>query len=238
MPTLHRIDPHNLRDTIVEIRYEGVYDFSVLKGIFYEIFKDELTSLTTLANIKIQLRGQGELKLNGFEGLDFRKDEVKITFTEERIHFNTLETYPGWEAFRTIIQKVIARLEHRQLIRYVKQTGLRYISDHQHRQISEIAKVTWSLGTQYGMATQATLRQQYRYESDRVTVTLANTILTGEEQTPVAVMDIDVTHQFEPDSPVTDSLLDTIERLHRVQKMFFEDIIQPGYLNSLNPEYR
>ncbi len=240
MPTLHKIDPHNLRDTIVEVRYEGIYDFSVLKGILYNIFKDELTSLTTLSSIKIQLPGQGEMKLNGFEGLDFRKGDVKITFTEERIHFTILEAYPGWGTFGAVIRHVVDRLAEHELVRHIKLVGLRYISDHRDRRITDIAKVNWSLETRYGPATQGTLRQQYVLASDNVTVTLADTMSASQRSTfsQVAVMDIDVTHQFEPIQPGIALLFETIERLHEVQKMFFEDIISQEYLSSLNPQYK
>lgn len=238
MPTLHKIDPHNLRDTLVELRYEGMYDFTLLKGMLFQAFEDDLVSLNPVANVKIQLRGQGEIKLNGFEGLDFRRDEVKITFTDERILFNTLAKYPGWETYFALIESVIDRLKDRQLIRHVRQVGLRYISDHRHYRITDIAKVNWTLETRFGSLTQGTLRQQYRHDGDTVTVTLADSAVLDANASSVAVMDIDVTHQFEPHATDLISVMDTIERLHSVQKMYFEDLIRPDYLTSLNPQYK
>ena len=238
MPELVKLEPDNLRDTLVEIRYEALYDFSILKGLFYTAFKDTAKATSLLKSMSVQFPGSEPVKLGFPEVLDFHQGSVKFSFVEERIYFNTIGSYPGWKIFGPIIASVLSTLDKLQLITKVSQVGLRYISDHPECVLHDIAHLTAQLPTVAAEIRQTMLRFETRHEEDIVTLTLSDTLLQNQERLiPQAVVDIDVVRKF---GVMGESLLacqSVIDALHHRQKAVFVNLLKDEYLTSLNAKF-
>lgn len=240
MPTLQKLDPDNLRETLVELRYDAIYDFSILKGLIYRAFQDKAQSNHVLKSMSVQFTGGGEpMKVGLPDVLDFTKDSIKFSFVEGRIHFNKVGAYPGWKVYRETIRWVIEELGKLEVLSSVSRIGLRYISDHPEKRLAEIAHVTTQIPSVVGdQITQSVLQVTAREESYATTLTLAETMQTNDSGVfPQATVDIDVSRQFFHAETKLSECLSVIELVHDRQKAAFVNLMQDDYLTSLNAKF-
>jgi uncharacterized protein (TIGR04255 family) len=239
MPELKKLETDNLRDTIVEFRYESNFDFSIMKGLLFDAFKDEGDLLNNIYPVSIQITGQPEIQLPRSESLDFVKEKVKFSFSAGRIHFNTIGDYPGWDVYFPVVESVINRLTGLKLLTGVSQIGLRYISDHKEKTIAEVSGIV----VVFPGAEKAIRQQSHRFEvqsdDDVATVILTDTLVPNKDGQPIkqAVVDIDVIHQFSPSSTKLSEFISVVQQLHLKEKEFFVKIMDANYLASLQPKF-
>lgn len=239
MPELKKLETDNLRDAIVEVRYESNFDFSIMKGLLYDAFKEEGNLLNNIYPVSIQISGQPEIQFPRSESLDFVKGQVRFSFSAGRIHFNIVGEYPGWDVYFPVVKSVLDRLTELKLLTGVTQIGLRYISDHKGKTIAEISNVI----VVFPNAEQAIRQQSHRFEvqsdKDVTTVILTDTLVPGKGGEPLkqAVVDIDVIHHFSPSSMKLSECISVMQELHLQEKAFFVKIMDSNYLATLKPEF-
>ena len=239
MPQLQKIDPDNLRDTLVEVRYEASFDFSVLKGLLFQAFKD-YGDVLNVNPISVQLGKNMPLLLPTDSSLDFVVESVKFSFSAQRVHFNTVGRYPGWNAYVPVIAHVLEKMVDLNFIVSTHQIGLRYISDHPGQLIKEITNLSYMIPNIGDQREQNMFRFDTTLGEDRLSLSLSDIYVTNAEgdQTEQAVIDIDVIHLNTSNSTTKGDYLQILERLHDKEKSTFVKIMRASYLHALKAEFQ
>ena len=237
---LTKITPDYLRDTIVELRYQGALPFSLLRGIFYQELVEDYRLLSSLQPIgTIQLGPQQQVQLSNIEVLDFTSDDIKFQLADGRIVFNSMGDYPGWKQYFPKIQAVLSRLISTGQILHFQRLGIRYISEFPDMEILPKVKVRLEGGFTNAEPFNTTIRSEYQIDGRRAVVNIANKV---KKQTPekkegiFSILDIDVTGQSSSDVQ-KDGLFGEIDHLHTIEKQIFQDLLEPSFLQELNAEY-
>lgn len=237
---LTKITPDYLRDTIVEIRYQGALPFSLLRGIFYQELSDDYRLLSNLQPIgTIQLGPQQQVQLGHLEVLDFASDDIKFQLADGRIVFNSMGDYQGWKQYFPKIQVVLRRLISTGQILHFQRLGIRYISEFPDMEILPKVKVRLEGGFMNAEPFNTTIRSEYQIDGRRAVVNIANKVKkkTLEKKEGIfSILDIDVIGQSSSDVQ-TDGLFAEIDHLHTIEKQIFQNLLEPSFLQELNAEY-
>jgi uncharacterized protein (TIGR04255 family) len=237
---LAKITPDYLRDTIVEIRYQGALPFSLLRGIFYQELSEDYRLLSNLQPIgTIQLGPQQQVQLSNLEVLDFASGDIKFQLADGRIVFNSLGDYPGWKKYFPKIQAVLSHLIGTGQINRFQRVGIRYISEFPDMEILPKIKVRLEAGFTDAQPFNTTIRSEYHIDGRRAVVNIANNV---KKQTPEAqegifsIIDIDVIGQTS-EGTEEDRLFAEIDHLHTIEKQIFQHLLEPSFLQELDAEY-
>ncbi len=237
---LTKITPDYLRDTIVEVRYEGALPFSLLRGIFYQELVEDYRLLSSLQPIgTIQLGPQQQVQLSNIEVLDFASDNIKFQLADGRIVFNSLDNYPGWKQYFPKIKAVLSRLIATGQILHFQRLGIRYISEFPDMEILPKVKVRLETNFTDAHPFNTTIRSEYQINGRRAVVNIANNVKkqTPEKQEGIfSIIDIDVIGQ-PSDRMEENHLFAEIDGLHTIEKDIFQHLLEPSFLQELNAEY-
>ena len=237
---LAKITPDYLKDTIVEIRYQGALPFSLLRGIFYQELFEDYRLLSSLQPIgTIQLGPKQQVQLGHLEVLDFASEDIKFQLADGRIVFNSMGDYQGWKQYFPKIKAVLSRLISTDKVDRFQRIGIRYISEFPDMEILPKVKVKLEGGFTNAEPFNTTIRSEYQIDGRRAVVNIANKVKkqTPEKQEGIfSILDIDVIGQ--PSSDLhADGLFAEIDQLHAIEKQIFQDLLEPSFLQELNAEY-
>lgn len=240
MPILAKITPDYLRDTIVELRYQSELPYDILKGLLYNMLKEE--GLDLISNINplgvIQLGPQHQFKLGGSPTLDFADDEIKIQLNDNGIIFNSLNSYPGWKRYFPKIQTITGKLSSSAYINGFDRIGIRYISEFPEIAIFDHLNVRVDFSFSEASAFNTAIRTELEEEGARVVINLANNMRrqAPQQNERISIIDIDVIGIIPPDLNPGE-VFDQIDRLHTIEKKVFLNLLKPEFLKTLNPEF-
>ena len=239
MPVLVKITPDYLRDTIVEIRYEAELPYDILKGLLYKELVSDFQLLSKINPLGVfQLGPQQQLKLGGSDVLDFTDEKIKIRIHEERIIFNSLGAYPGWNNYFPVIQGVLKKLNKAGYIKRFQRVGIRYISEFPNIFIFDQLRMNLNFGFTEEPTRNTSVRTELVEDGARVVLNLVN---NARRKPPhqddfFSIIDIDVLGE-PPKMASLEEFFEHIDRLHSIEKDFFLGVLKKEFLDTLNPEY-
>lgn len=237
-----KIQPDNLKDTLVEYHFQSEVPGEALAGLVYQELKDSF-KIVPRASRAWQIDPQNLFKVDTHDGLLLTDDCIKIHLKNESIIFNTVGKYPGWSKFSSCIYEVMGRLFQADFLKSIQRVGMRYISEYPEMSIFEVMKGSPVVSIPGGDGQNSTYRTEVKYEGCEVTLSIADKVPaktnTASELTYFSLVDIIVAKLFHS-QPI--SGIETIKTetnlVHRVEKLFFFGILTDEFIASLNPEYQ
>lgn len=227
-----KISPDNIKEAIIQIRFEPNCPTELVLGKFNHICSELLDFVST----KVTREENNSLIIeNNTGGFFIDKSELfKVEINGDSITFNTqVDDYPGWEKYSNFINSIIEKCTKNELFKQIHRIGVRYISHFDNITIFDKLKVNISVPfTNLNDSTQ--FRSEFLYNEYRVILTILNHINNKEIKT--SVIDIDVIKQVNS-SPKVCNLNECIESSHFTQKEIFFNLLSDEFLNTLNPEY-
>jgi uncharacterized protein (TIGR04255 family) len=227
-----KISPDNIKEAIVQIRFEPNCAGELVLGNFNHICSDLLDFVSTKVPNEEINSVIIENNVGGYFTDNSELFKVEINF--DSITFNTQAAdYPGWDEYSNFIYSIIKRCTENNFFKQIKRIGVRYISHFDTITIFDKLKVNISVPfTSLIDSTQ--FRSEFEYKDYRVILTILNHINNKEIKT--SVIDIDVIKQVNSNVQNCD-LIECIESSHFTQKEIFFNLLTDKFLISLNPEY-
>jgi len=242
-----KLNPDNLKDTLVEIRY--------VQGIPQELMLGYVMSMLGTSgyqyvaapnqNINIALNSNQHVAFDfaNNNGGYFIKDNVRIQFTTNQIIFNCMaDKYIGWEKYLKIISDVISILYNKNVIKVFNRIGVRYISEFVNIDIYQGIKGKIDISNTGLKLENSILRLVDESNNLKTYVTLTNKakrispLLQEQEIVEASLVDISVYENFNPISDLN-ILNNKLNQIHTKQKEVFFGLIKDELLFTLNPEY-
>ena len=242
-----KLNPDNLKDTIVEVGYVQKIPHELMLGFVSSIIKPLGYQYIAAPNQNINIAFNNNQQIafgfgNNNSGF-FIKDNVRIQFTTNQIGFNCMaDKYVGWEKYSQIISDIINTLFNENTIKDFNRVGIRYISEFRNIDIYQGIKGAIDVSKTGLKLDDSILRLVDESNNLKTYITLTNKAKRislsqqGQEIIEASLVDVSVYENFNPtlDLNVLNSKLNQI---HTKQKEIFFGLINDEFLNALNPEY-
>jgi uncharacterized protein (TIGR04255 family) len=242
-----KLNPDNLKDTLVEIRYaQGIppelmlgFVSSILVPLGYRY------SPVPNQNINIALNNNQQIAfgVGSNNGGFFIKDDVRIQFIANQIVFNCLaDKYVGWEKYSQIISAIMSDLFDKKAVKDFNRISIRYISEFKNIDIYQGIKGTIDISNAGLKLDNSILRLVDESDNLKTYMTLTNKAKRisqspqGQEIIEASLIDINVYENFNPLSDLG-ILMNKLNQIHTKQKEVFFGLINNDFLDKLNPEY-
>jgi uncharacterized protein (TIGR04255 family) len=242
-----KINPDNLKDTLVEVSYiRGVpqelmlgFVSSILEPLGYRYLPVPNPSI----NIALNNNQQIAFGVGNNNGGIFVGDNVRVQFTANQIVFNCLEDkYVGWEKYSQVILTIVRNLSEKNVAKDFNRVSIRYISEFESLDIYQAIKGIVDISSAGLKLDNSILKVVDESDNLKTHVTLTNKARRisksqqGQKIIEASLIDINVYENFNPLSDLT-VLMDKINQIHNRQKEIFFGLISDDFLNKLNPEY-
>jgi uncharacterized protein (TIGR04255 family) len=237
-----KINPDNLKDTIVQVLFTSAISPELFIGSFSHIFSGIFKFITATPKSKgLKLDGDNLLISPIEKGFFLDKTEtVKVDVTGGAIVFNCYKDYIGWDKYTAIINATIEKLFSSGLIKDVTRVGIRYISVFDDVNLINSLNMNLSIEIPNKGLNSTQVRTEYIENEFKVILTLINKINQQQESekeaSTASIIDIDVIQILKNNSDIK-SVLQIIENGHQKQKSTFFSLLKPSFLETLKPEY-
>lgn len=240
-----RINPDNLKDTIVQVLFNPRIPPELVLGTFYHHFLDSFTFVASSPKRQeLKLKGQQGLFLESLEEGYFldKSEKVKINVSSKGIVFNIYKEYIGWDEYFPVIKSTIAKLFEIDLIENISRIGVRYISQFDNVNLPENLNIDLAVNMpNQSLDLKATqLRTEFVDGNFKVVLTLHNKISPTKDKekgdSETSIIDVDVIQIFDGLSDLN-KIIESINNGHQKQKTTFFSLLRPEFLETLNPEY-
>ena len=245
-----KITPDNIKEAIVEVRYDSNTTFEVLIGIFFQAFDDSWfyttrpyqSKASPLPTVRQNVSQEVTLRI-GSESL-FYNGKINIRVLPGSFVFSCLNEYIGWAAYRPEIEKALRIVSSTGVIANWSRVGLRYISEYPGKDLKDCLKFSFSFGMPEIASETMAFRSEFNYKEVKVILNLSSRVPVAIQPAPGApiniiptsITDIDVIRDGLRTNKVED-LLNIIENCHESEKELYFGMIEEKFLTTLKPEY-
>lgn len=240
MSEITKIEPDNIKDSVVEIRFSSSYPNDLILGIIFEKLKKSFKVLKRDSEgnaIQIQKSNENiEFKLEKHKPTILHDEEISITLNPNALVFNCLNGYLLWPNYFKKIKTILSSLIETEIFDTFNRIGLRYINEYINKQIEDVVNFEFKFGIPDVVSDKFNFRTEFNMENHLVILNLIKTNVTHKitsEVVPVCYVDIDVINQG-LDLKDLESLLKKIDEVHSLEKeIFFNKLLKPKFLESL-----
>jgi uncharacterized protein (TIGR04255 family) len=240
-----KLNPDNLKDTLVEIRYSsGIpqeltlgFVLSVLAplGFTYAPVPNQNFNISLNENQQVAFGFAGSV--SGF----FIKDKVRVQFINSQIAFNCIaDNYVGWDNYSQIITAVIDNLLQKQIIRNFNRVSVRYISEFPNLEIFPNIKGNIDISQTGLKLKNSILRLVDESQNIKTVVSLTNQakrVSQNQQIIEASLVDVNVFENVNPPINNLAELKTKLDAVHLKQKEIFFGLISDEFLQTLTPEY-
>ena len=242
-----KLNPDNLKDTLVEVRYMQGIPQELILGFVMSILGNLGYQYVAIPNqnINIELNNNQQIAfdLGNNNGGFFIKENVRIQFVPNCINFNCMvDKYIGWEKYFQIISEIISNLFEKKVIKNFNRIGIRYISEFKNIDIYQGIKGTIDTSKTGLKLDNSILRLFDETDNLKTYVTLTNKAKRislspqGQKIIEASLIDVNVYENFNPISDLN-ILWEKLNQIHIKEKEVFFGLISTDFLETLNPEY-
>lgn len=243
MPEILKIEPDNIKDSVVEIRYESNMPYELILGIVYEKLKGTFKLLKQESNPSSELKIRGNQEIIDFKFEQTREtllhdEEITVKFIPGAIIFNCLNKYLLWPKYFSKIQMILDKIYDAEIFESVNRVGLRYINEYIDSKLEDIVNFSFEFGMPGVESNKFNFRTEFDFQEHLVILHLirntGNVNLEDILKTiPVSYIDIDVIKQnIKIENKL--SLLNVIDAVHKVEKtLFFDKFLKEEYKAKL-----
>ncbi len=238
-----KIQPDNLKDTLVEYHFQSDTPAEVLPGMVYQSLKDSY-KLVARESRAWQIAPQNFFQVESNDGMQLASDLVKIHIRQDSIIFNIANQYPRWAKFSESIFNVLEKLFDEGHFKHLTRIGLRYISEYPDMEIFEVMKTKPEVPLPGGVQRNMTFRTEVNYQGCDVVLSIASKIPSkvsppASEPNFFSLVDVIASKLFNS-NPIVNiaKMKEETNLLHQIQKEFFFGILKKDYIATLQPEYK
>lgn len=237
-----KISPDHIKQSIVEIKYDSELPFEILVGYIFSALDDSFKYTSFPQQISGSL--PKELSLNfGVQNV-FYTDKIRLQIQPQSLIFNCIDSYLGWQEYTKEIFIALEQILKIKEIQKFTRVGIRYISEYENIGLQDFTKFDFTFGIPEIKSETFIFRTEFNWGNLRVVLNLQHLIPTVSKGKPdtdqeiksISNIDIDVISDGLEIATLSD-LIQTIELTHTKEKEVFFNLLDQGYLESVNPVY-
>ncbi|MEO5995266.1 MAG: TIGR04255 family protein [Chitinophagaceae bacterium] len=241
-----KITPDNIREAVVEVKFESDSSSELFPGIIYEAFDASYTYTNrplkpapqNLASPRQELR----IQINTQSLL--YNDKIIIQIIPNAFIFTCLSKYVGWSEYKLEIEKALNIIEKTKRVQIWTRVGIRYISEYPQKDLRDCTKFQFSFGLPETASEMVAFKSEFSYKEAKVILNLNNhlpLIVQKKEANrfdiiPTSLIDIDVIKVISNLKDIQE-LLKVLEDVHILEKELYFGLLREDFLETLHPEY-
>ena len=240
-----KIDPDNLKQSIVHIKFDAKIPIELISGKFFEVL--QAIGFTYIPAprpaVPMPIKQQfAKIELsNGWPGA-FHNSKIKLQILEPgHLIFTMFSSYIGWEEYFKNIQQVLQEFAKLDIVTNYKNIGLRYISEYISEPIEPIIKssFSWNIKGKELNNDASHYKTEIKEKNRRIVINIASLVERHNQAIQsverVSVIDIDVICPLQTDE--VGMLINEIDISHTLEKEYFFGLLTDEYVSSINPIY-
>lgn len=243
-----KITPDLVKDSIVEVRISTDEHPLVTLSKFHSSFVEHLgydflpSASLPRQSLQFSLSDQKELLVNpyGDAELTFVKEGVRVKVTPQRIVFNCVGEYLGWQHYSGLLFDDLRGLSVPLESCRFERIGVRYINLYTEEDFRKALKYHWGIGLDGVQFITSNMRLEFDFNRFRVILNLHTR--QGKQLDSVSsisnrqgVFDVDIIE--ERAFVDVDDVVRSIESAHSAEKEVFFSMHNPDFVATLKPEY-
>ena len=241
-----KIEPDNLKQSIVNIKFDASIPLELIPGRFHDSLIAKgytyIPAPTTALPFSATHHNQRIEFASGGPGV-FHNSKIKLQIVEPgHLIFTMFSSYIGWTEYFKNISEVLHEFIELKIVTNFKNIGLRYISEYVNQPIENIilSKFAWNIKGKEFLGVASHYKTEYEDMDRRVILNLASqaerTNLSTNTIERISVIDIDI---IRPLKNIIDLriLMEEIDNSHTLEKKYFFGILSEEFVSSLNPIY-
>jgi uncharacterized protein (TIGR04255 family) len=236
-----KIYPDNIKDSIVEIKFNSVNPTEINLGLFFNAL-DESYFYSNRNNSPMILPDGRTLDFTINGGNLFYNDTIKFEFKNNSIIFNCMDSYKGWDDYIENINKTLKQIFKTGVISSFISVGVRYISEYPDVDLKNITKFKFGFGFPDIASESFSFRTNFQHKGMKIAlnlnskVMLSDLISKNEQIAKLSLIDIDII-KSDINCENVESLLEVVNQCHTMEKEFFFGLLNTDYFESLKKEF-
>lgn len=242
------IDDCRLIETIVEIRFVPAPEVerALLAGMLTLKLKEAGYVYRKVPPLNVAQEGDRSIRLtidkSGDEGgasvFENEEERVRLLVDGTTIAFNCIGTpYIGWERYRIQVERVMEILEEAKAVASYERTMIRFINEFEDNILDH---VNIDVHSRSGDHHYDTLEVRLSRQEDDAVAFIS---ISGKrervsnltkERRETSLFDVNVFCRL-PEGSGMEEAMESLEKIHRIEKESFFGLLKDDYLTSLNP---
>jgi len=231
------ISPNPLLRSTVEIRFSINIDRAKLFSIVYPAFASQFPIFEEnkvpkeLRKISPEFRFAPDYIL--------KNDDFSLSFSSNLVAFENISEYKYWRNYFPFIKGQLSTFFQLNIIEKISRIGVRYASLFEGKnRIDEVLNFMPGIPVDEYEQTFSLIRLDLKKRYYNFHVQLANNAQAIKGNKPISGAYIDIDGSFSGQQSPSSEIFMLIDELHTEgKKIFFEKLIKPSFLETLNPKY-
>ena len=233
-----RITPCPIANATVEFRFATEWDVERLREAVYSRVQDQYPPFEELPIKKIpQEIIDNEEVLRYQPCYQAAASSLTLLLGARMVSVVNSAPYLGWEAFQHECLKIWNMVNELGAVQEIERLGLRYVNVFEDIEIFSKTSISPTLNVEFSGFTQKTsyFRAFFRRDAFGCLLQVSNEFTQPQQQRTASLIDIDIS--LEKEHLHNSTIIDTLDLAHTIEKELFFGLLQPAFLNTLNPEY-
>lgn len=220
-----------LRNCTIE---NSLYSFQYITPFNKNYIESVLTEGLNKAGIKMDrfLVANEDIDSDNNKTHCYTNGVFKYIVEENKITFNIVKEYPGWECYSSFVTKVLHLIPSEGLLFRVIST--RYISSYDNISLFKAINGEVRLNC-YSNIIGGELRYPVRHENDYEGLVRVTNLLPTSPEHNISYADVELFKR--KDTQTLEEVLSILDQIHKLEKEDFFKILNPDFIEQLGPEY-
>ncbi|MEX2382024.1 MAG: TIGR04255 family protein [Opitutales bacterium] len=233
-----RISPCPILKAVLELRFVTTEDWSVLPGLLFGFLRGRYphNQPLSLAEMPKDVR-QADRAFTYKPLIQFENDQFVIHFGPRMLSLSTKGNYPGWTYLREEMSWLLDAVKAAGFIAEGERLGLRYV-DFFEEDLFKILAVKVFFNETHVVGPELSITKILHYEKFRARLLMNDSVTVQSDQMvrKGGIFDLDV-WLGPQDFQLFEDGLDRFDDAHRLSKKVFFGLLEPSFLEKLNPQY-
>lgn len=236
MNTPKKIEKCPIIDSVIEIRFESLINPNAVFGVFFNEFKDQYPNVEALPILQLPeplrmtdpgLQYKAHYKIEG--------GGRSIQIGPNALVFGAKMPYEGWEVFSSVVFENIGRALKLDLIKHVSRLGIRYINFFD-LDIFQHLNLDLSVNDKKLNLSNTLIRTEVGGDEFKSTLQIGNNARMLNKEG--SLIDVDTFKLYDSSFDFKSNLKSEISKGHLEEKETFFSLLNPKFLQTLNPVYQ
>lgn len=230
------ISPDPLVISTIEIRFVPKIEDANLLPLVYKHFQ-ELTPNLEQSKIPLQIK-KSDKNFQYAPDFSLNNNQYKFSFSNCVLSFENISNYSLWNNYFSFISNVTNTFINLNIIGNIERIGVRYASIF--NEITSVQAV-FNFDQKINLNGYNEIFEQFKTNLVKEDINFLVQIFANAEANKAGNFKkgvcIDIDASVTPPNLPVDQVLNTIDRLHKEEKIVFFSLLRQEFLNSLNPKY-
>lgn len=228
------IEPCPIIEALLEVRFSSKINTNAVFGVIYNVLQNDFPRVETLPILQLpdNVRANDpNLKYKPYYKI--LNDNFVTQIGPDVITISSFPNYKGWEVFSKLIFDVLAKVESTNIVGLIHRLGIRYINFFESNIFNNIDLKVSMKGNAIAYKN-TVIRTEIEQKTFISTLQIANNVnLNGKSG---SIIDIDAYTDQNLEYFLTNKE-EVINSGHLNEKTLFFSLLNPDFLESLNPKY-